>query len=119
MYSNDESDEDVLDLVVLTNLNSQRKFWVHPLWLQKCKSGTFDVMRELEMYPDRFQTFYRMSYECFYGVLDLVRDGLTSIVVQPRKPFHLFTKLYVELWVVTHIAQCEESRLKHHTELRK
>lgn len=86
MNFDDESDEDVLDLVVLANLNKQRQFWVHPLWLESEKSGMFNIMRELDMYPKRFQNFYRMSHECFYKVLSLVKNRLLRKTTKWREP---------------------------------
>ncbi|KAG8317452.1 hypothetical protein J6590_026601, partial [Homalodisca vitripennis] len=61
MESSDEDDQDMLDVVFVANLQKKRRFWVHPLWLSKRDSGTFVVMRELNLYPQRFQNFYRMS----------------------------------------------------------
>jgi hypothetical protein len=70
-------DDDALALVQLANIKKQRRFWVHPLWLKKGREyGIFDVMKELNMYPDRFQNFYRMSHQCFYTVLHKVKDSL-------------------------------------------
>jgi hypothetical protein len=85
-------DDDALALVQLANIKKQRRFWVHPLWLKKGgKYGIFDAMKELNMYPDRFQNFYRMSHQCFYTILHKVKDSLKkklqigdSLFVQKR-----------------------------------
>lgn len=86
MDSSDEDDEDMLDVLYLANLQKQRRFWVHPLWLKKGKTGTFDVMRELNLYPERFQNFYRMSRECFFEVMALIKDDITKKSTNFREP---------------------------------
>lgn len=66
--SSSEDDDDVFALVLLNNVEKARQFWVHPLWLKKGqKYGIFDVMKELNIYPERFQTFYRLSQRCHIG----------------------------------------------------
>jgi uncharacterized protein (DUF608 family) len=80
-------DGDALALVQLANIEKQRRFCVHPLWLKKGrKCGIFDVMRELNMYPDRFQNFYGMSHQCFYTVLHKLKDSLKKKTTNWRQP---------------------------------
>ncbi|KAG5878092.1 hypothetical protein JTB14_017844 [Gonioctena quinquepunctata] len=67
------SDEDKEDVVYLANMQIERRFWVHPLWLKKGKTGgTFDVLRELNTYPEGFQNFFSMSHACFHKILSPV-----------------------------------------------
>lgn len=97
MGSSEEDDEDMLDLVFLANLQKKRRFWVHPLWLRKGENGTFDVMRELNLYPERFQNFYRMSHECFFKVLALVKDDITKKTTNWRVPICPEERLLITL----------------------
>lgn len=61
-------DEDVLALVQVVNIvNRNRRYWVHPMWKRRRnKKGTFEIMKELEMYPEKFQSFYRMTKRTFF-----------------------------------------------------
>ena len=65
MFTSTDDDEDALDLINTVNIQvPKRKFWVHRMWLKKWETGgAFNVMRELNLYPDRFQNYYRMSQE--------------------------------------------------------
>jgi hypothetical protein len=76
-------------------------------WKRERKYGRFDVMTELNMYPDRFQNFYRMSHQCFYTVLHKLKDSLKkklqiwdSLFVQKRGFCCWYTHL---VWLVTYL----------------
>ncbi|XP_050313273.1 uncharacterized protein LOC126748227 [Anthonomus grandis grandis] len=71
-------DEDVLALVHLNNIK-RRRYWVHPLWKKKNKKyGSFNVFKELNQYPERFQSFYRMSKDCFTRLLNIIKPKITK-----------------------------------------
>lgn len=79
MSSNSSSDdEDTVALLSLININNrerrQRRFWVHPFWREnmKNKKGAFSVFKELNMYPERFQSFYRMRRETFNFLMEKI-----------------------------------------------
>lgn len=100
MFSDDDEDDlDMLNLVInVANMQRERRYWIHPLWLDKGKSsGAFNVMRELNMYPERFQSFYRMSIDCFYRILTLVRDDLTKKNTNWREPVSPEERLLITL----------------------
>ncbi|CAH1957899.1 unnamed protein product [Acanthoscelides obtectus] len=54
-------------------------------------------MRELNTYPERFQNFYRMSRECFYNVLALVKEGLEKRSTNFREPICPEERLLITL----------------------
>ena len=98
--SDDESDsEDILDLINLINAQTvRRRFWVHPRWLKKWKTGgAFNVMRELQLYPDRFQYYYRMSQECFYKIFELIKEDLQKKHTHWREPVSPEERLLITL----------------------
>lgn len=50
MLVNGEDEQEILDLVYLANIQRQRKYWIHPLLLDKVRpSGWFNVMGKLSM----------------------------------------------------------------------
>lgn len=61
-------DEDVLSILNVNNINKQlpkREYWVHPYWKEMQGHSGFNVFKELNMYPKKFQSFYRMRKESF------------------------------------------------------
>lgn len=68
--SSSSGDEDALALVNLLNINNsyrrKKRFWVHPYWRDNMhQKGAFRAFKELNMFPERFQSFYRMRPETF------------------------------------------------------
>ncbi|KAG8239165.1 hypothetical protein J437_LFUL018653 [Ladona fulva] len=77
-------DEDALAFLNLVNLvtysdRSKRRFWVHPFWranVKKC--GAFNVFKELNMYQEKFQSFYRMRKETFQLLLRKIEPAISK-----------------------------------------
>ncbi|KAJ8944583.1 hypothetical protein NQ314_009454 [Rhamnusium bicolor] len=79
-------------------MQNQRRYWVHPLWLKKNKKyGTFNATKELNLYPERFKSFYRMSKECFNLLLDKVKDAITKKNTNWRVPVNAEERLLITL----------------------
>lgn len=59
------SDEELM-MVLLLNYNNnvqkkrKQKYWVHPYLKNVDTLGTFSVAKVLSMFPEQFQTFYRI-----------------------------------------------------------
>ena len=61
-------DEDLLAVVNLINMNQnypKRRYWIHPFYKKRQRNSGFSVFKELNIYPERFQAFYRMKKETF------------------------------------------------------
>lgn len=72
-------DEDVLAFVNMININqnrTKRRYWVHPFWKKSQTKSGFSVFKELNMYPERFQSFYRMKRETFEVLVRKVRPKI-------------------------------------------
>lgn len=52
---------------------------MHPLWEKKNKKyGSFSVLRELNQYPEQFQSIYRISKDCFTQLLNMIKTKITK-----------------------------------------
>jgi hypothetical protein len=61
-------DEDGLAWLNLMNAQHQtrRRFWVHPYWRENThERGAYKIFKELNLYPQRFHSFYRISKSSF------------------------------------------------------
>ncbi|CAH2010344.1 unnamed protein product [Acanthoscelides obtectus] len=54
-------------------------------------------MQELNIYPERFQSFYQMSSQCFYKILALVRVDLKKKSTNWREPVSPEERLLITL----------------------
>ena len=65
-------DEDVCVLWWwLKNKKKKRKYWIHPLLADK-KHTCYQLAKEFDGDPEKFQNFYRMSEPVFQQFLELV-----------------------------------------------
>lgn len=100
------SDEDLLMLLLLnsnnknTNVNEKRKrkYWVHPYLKKNVDNlGTFSVAKELKMFPEKFQNFYRMTQKSFEFLTELVRPILKKKDTNFRKSITVEERLLITL----------------------
>ena len=61
----------------------KRRYWVHPYLRVMNEKGAFNVFKELNMYPERFQGFYRMLRETF----DLLVQKIMPKIIKKNTNF--------------------------------
>jgi hypothetical protein len=82
------SDDDVTGALAWLNLmntqnQARRRFWVHPYWrMNSNKHGAYKIFKELNLYSERFQSFYRMTKRSF------------DLLVTKVAPLHQTQNLY-------------------------
>jgi hypothetical protein len=64
-------DEDVTGALAWLNLmnaqhQTRRRFWMHPYWRENShEHDAYKIFKELNLYPERFHSFYRISKSSF------------------------------------------------------
>lgn len=97
------TDEDLMVLLLLINNNNdsqkrKRKYWVHPYLKKNVDTlGTFSVAKELSLYPEKFQTFYRTTQKSFEILSELVRPMLQKKDTHFRKAITVEERLLITL----------------------
>lgn len=95
------SEEDILTFVNLININQNRpkrkKYWIHPYWKYKKSCGAFNLFKELNMYPDRFQSFYRMKKETFDVLCRKIKPAIVKKDTNFRRSITAEERLLITL----------------------
>lgn len=54
-----------------------RKYWVHPLWQERKKYGSYSTLvNELKKYPDKFKNYCRLTIDEFYKLESMLKNNL-------------------------------------------
>ncbi|XP_001946487.2 protein ALP1-like [Acyrthosiphon pisum] len=94
-YSSSSSDsdwiEEVEETVVATYILNQtvknRRFWVHPINEERNEKGVFtNLFPQLINDPEKFHQFFRMSYDQFSYLHNLIKDDIKKQNTQFRAP---------------------------------
>lgn len=99
------SDEELM-MVLLLNYNNnvqnkrKRMYWVHPYLKNVDTLGTFSVAKELSMFPEKFQSFYRMSQKSFNVLCELVQPTLQKRDTNFRKAITVEERLLITFRLV-------------------
>jgi len=94
-YSTSSSDsdwiEEVEETVVATYILNQtvknRRFWVHPINKERNEKGVFtNLFPQLINDPEKFHQYFRMSYDQFSFLHNLIKDDIKKQNTQFREP---------------------------------
>ncbi|KAL4120277.1 hypothetical protein QTP88_012999 [Uroleucon formosanum] len=94
-YSSSSSDsdwiEEVEETVVATYILNQtvknRRFWVHPINKERNEKGVFtNLFPQLINDPEKFHQYFRMSYDQFSYLHNLIKDDIKKQNTQFRAP---------------------------------
>ena len=89
----------VVTISALTVVNFRgRRYWVHHINKKRSKHGEFASMfKQLVKYPERFHSYFRMTKEQFYALLNLIKSKIQPRICKFRKPISAIEKLVVTL----------------------
>ena len=74
------------------------RYWVHHINKKRSKHGEFASMfKQLVKYPERFHSYFRMTKEQFYALLNLIKSKIQPRICKFRKPISAIEKLVVTL----------------------
>lgn len=92
-----------LKLILLTAayallIGRKRRYWVHPLNQQRARYGEYKVLcLELEKYPEKYFTYFRMSQNQFDALLQKIEPDIVSGKTKYRIPIEPKLKLVLTL----------------------
>ncbi|XP_025194756.1 protein ALP1-like isoform X2 [Melanaphis sacchari] len=76
----------------------QRRYWVHPLNMDREKIGQFRTFFEnIRQYPDKFFEYYRMSISSFDELLKTLRPHITKSTTEFRNPISAEERLTITI----------------------
>ncbi|CAH4034282.1 unnamed protein product [Pieris brassicae] len=97
-----EDEERQIRTANLTN----RQLWVHNLWRTRSTNGEFsNLFNDLRYDIRKFYDYYRMDYEKFEKLSDLLKSHIKKIKTNFRSPIPVTERLSVCLRLV-HITYC-------------
>jgi hypothetical protein len=85
-------------LGLLDTIKSERRYWVHPLNVEREKMGHFkDFFENIRRYPQKFFEYYRMSISSFDELLEILRPHITKTTTVFRNPICAEERLTITL----------------------
>ncbi|XP_022177724.1 protein ALP1-like [Myzus persicae] len=85
-------------LGLLDTIKSERRYWVHPLNVEREKTGHFkDFFKNIRRYPQKFFEYYRMSISSFDELLEILRPRITKNTTLFRNPICAEERLTITL----------------------
>lgn len=85
-------------LGLLDKIKSERRYWVHPLNVEREKTGHFkDFFENIRRYPQKFFEYYRMSISSFDELLEILRPHITKTTTVFRNPICAEERLTITL----------------------
>jgi len=85
-------------LGLLDTIKSERRYWVHPLNVEREKMEHFkDFFKNIRRYPQKFFEYYRMSISSFDELLEILRPHITKTTTVFRNPICAEERLTITL----------------------
>lgn len=79
----------------------RRRYWVHPICKQRDQDREYRTLCvELEKFPDKYHTYFRMSQEMFDVLLKHINPYIEPVGSNFRKPIEAKLKLVLTLRLV-------------------
>lgn len=87
--------------IASTYLRLRRKYWVHPINMQRDSFGEYKTLcLELEKYPDKYYSYFRMSQLRFNELLQMIKIRIEAKPNNYRTPIDIKLKLVLTLRLV-------------------
>jgi hypothetical protein len=97
-------DEDVTGALAWLNVMNvqhqrRRRFWVHPYWRENShERGAYKIFKELNLYPERFHSFYRISKSSFDVLVTKVAPVIRKKYTNFRQAISPDERLLITVW---------------------
>lgn len=88
----------LLTAAYVAYIGRRRRYWVHPLNTQRAQFGEYKILcLQLEMYPEKYFTYFRMSQDKFNMLLEMIEPDIAPAMTNFRVPILPKLKLVLTL----------------------